>query len=277
MRKHGLTIAFVVVLLAASSGTVWVIRHPLGAKATAKTSNVQAPARRDTTVFDASMADILHRYPALDIGVSIADLHSGATYNYGDQTDFEAASIGKLLTATTYLHQVEQGTVSLATPVGGTSAGIAMQRLIILSDNDAWIGFNTLLTHDGLSAYAQSIGVNSYNPADNTVDCSDITLLLTKLYQGQLLNEAHTQLLLTYMQQANETNFIVAAAPPGAAVYHKVGFLDDRLHEAAIVVQDGHAYAITIMSKTYTGTYDGNVGHTLFGEITQAANQTFLN
>jgi len=276
MRKHGLTVAFIAVLLAATSGTVWVVRHPLGGKATAKSSIVQAPPRRDTTAFDASMANILHSYPNLDIGVSVADLSDDATYNYGDQTDFDAASIGKLVTATMYLHLVEQGSASLASPMSGTSAGIALQRLIILSDNNAWISFNTFLTHDGLSAYAKSIGAESYNPADNTLDCNDVTLLLTKLYQKQLLNDAHTQLLLTYMQQANETNFIVAAVPPGATVYHKVGFLDDRLHEAAIVVQNGHAYAITIMSKTYTGIYDGSVGHTLFGQITQAADQTFL-
>src|SRR6185503_1210583 len=145
---------------------------------------------------------IVNNSGEMEIGVAIYDLNSDKSYHYGVSEPFIAASTSKLLTASLFLHRVEAGQDSLSEAVGAGSAQYELSQMIEQSDNDAWQAFNDRLTHDGLLAYAQSIGITNYNPDDNTLSADDIALLLAKLYKNQLLNPQHTHLLLSYMQLA---------------------------------------------------------------------------
>jgi beta-lactamase class A len=78
------------------------------------------------------------------------------------------------------------------------------------------------------------------------------------------------------MQQADMRNYIVAAIPSGTDVYHKVGYLADRLHDAAIIKRGDRSYVLVIFSKS-SGAYDYYRGSQVFGEITETSLQAFFN
>lgn len=226
----------------------------------------------------AQINSIISAHPDLDIGVSIEDLNNDQRYRYGVSNPFIAASISKVLTATLFLHEVGLGQQTLDEDVDGYTAQYELQQLIEISDDDAWANLNDLLTHTALSSYARQIGLQNYDPDQNTLTVDDISLLLAKLYKGELLNAADTKLLITYLHDANYDNWIVASVPAGVKVYHKVGFLDDRVHDAAIIDNGKHPYVLVIFTKTDDDSdYDDTEGHQVFAAVTTATVQAFID
>jgi beta-lactamase class A len=220
---------------------------------------------------------VIQTYPDVEVGVAIQDLNNGTTYHYGVSNPFVAASVSKVLTAALFLHQVETGQQTLDEQLDGGSAQYELQQMIEQSDNDAWQSLNDLLTHDALQSYAAHVGLSNYDPDQNSLTVDDISLLLGKIYKGQLLNPAHTQQLLNYMKDANFDSYIPASVPSGVKVYHKAGWLDDRVHDAAIIDNGKHPYVLVIFTKDDSGVYDSDEGHQIFSSITTATVKAFIN
>lgn len=232
----------------------------------------------DDTALQAKVEQLIAENPYMNISVSAVDLTTGATYHYGNDSSFVAASITKLLTACLFLHQIEAGNYTLTDSISGATVQQQIKQMIVDSDNTAWKSLNDTLVTGALETYATKHGLQTYNAEHNTISSDDTTLLLAKLYRHKLLNELHTSLLLSYMQQASETDYIVVAAPTSATVYHKAGWLDDRMHDAAIIDNGTHAYALAIFTATANGdeTYNSIAGKALFYAITSATNAAFL-
>jgi beta-lactamase class A len=259
------------------------VEAPRIAKAKEETAAIKAELAKpkltetQSSVMTAKINDVLAANPSMDIGVSIQDLNSGKQYNVGENAPFVAASTAKVLTASLFLSRVESGQYNLKQSVGGQSANDQLRSMIVDSDNDAWHALNDLMGHPALLNYAQKIGLQNYDPDQNTLTVSDITTLLAKLYKKQLLNKADTTLLLGYMKQANVDSYIVADVPPGVTVYHKAGWLDDRVHDAAIIDNGKHPYVLTIFTKTMDKSdYPSDTGHQIFADITAASTSAFL-
>jgi beta-lactamase class A len=215
---------------------------------------------------------------SLEIGVSIIDLTNNKRYDYGlGDTEYIAASTTKLLSASLFLHDVEQGQASLSQPLGDSTAQAEMQRMIVISDDTAWEDFNDLLGHPALLQYAQSLGMNSYDPDNNYITSDDLALLLANLYQGKLLNSQHTQLLLSYMAKADYTQYIGGVIPSGVKFYHKIGYLDDRVMDAAIIDNGKHPYVLVIFTKDPSGSYDQTAGEQAFHNITSVTLSAFAH
>ena len=124
----------------------------------------------------------------------------------------------------------------------------------------------------------ESIGMNSYDPDNNLITSDDLALLLTRLYQGKLINQQHTDLLLSYMAKADYTQYIGDVIPSGTKFYHKVGFLDDRVMDAAIIDNGRHPYVLVIFTKDDSGNgYDQTAGLQVFHAITDATLTTFAH
>lgn len=218
--------------------------------------------------------------PSVDIAVSTADTTSDAasdSISLGDQGTFTGASTAKLITALTLLHQIEQGKLTLNTRIQGQTASALLQDMVINSDNDAWQTLNDYLTHPLLKSYMAELGFTEYDPDVNTFLPSDMTLLMKKFYNGQLLNKSDTDLLLSEMQQANKQEYIVDSVPAGYTVYHKAGWLDGLMHDVAIISNGQKAIVLSIY--TYSG--DNTVGDNqsnqdLFKQITAAALQAYF-
>ena len=199
---------------------------------------------------------LISAQPTLDISVAVIDIGTNTKANYGIQNNFAGASTTKVLTAAAFLHEVEQGTHSLSEKVGDYTAKQQLQQMINQSNNDSWEALNTTLTYSKLEAYAHSLGISSYESSGNTITASDEALLLQKLYNGDLLNQTNTNLLLSFMQNTNNEDMIPKVIPSGATIYHKYGQLEDRLHDAAIVDYNGRPIALVIYTKG--GATDGS-------------------
>lgn len=212
---------------------------------------------------------------ALGISVSITDLQTGKSYHYGDTASFTAASVGKLVTAAAFLYQVDQGKASLDQQVHGKTAQKQLQLMIVESDNPAWHDMKLAVGTSAQQAYAESLNLTGYDASTNAMTTDDAAQLLSKLAKGSLLSERSTDLLLGYMRQANYRGYIVAAAPNDVTVYHKVGLLEDRVHDVAIIQKGGRSYILAIFSKS-GGAYNFGAAPKLFKSITDDTLQAFF-
>lgn len=230
----------------------------------------------DTDALSTKLDAITDNYPNLDIGIAVTDLANDQQFVYGETAPFEAASTTKLLTAVTLLHTIENGKLSLSRTLNGSTVSTLLKEMIEVSDNDAWATLDTTLGYPAIRAYAAEIGVSSYNSKTNTLSTADTALMLQKLYNGELLNKANADLLLGHMAKANN-KYIGTALSSAYTVYHKTGYLEDRLLDSAIIKDDANAYVLVIFTKTYTGTYDFIAGKTLLNSITASVNYALAN
>lgn len=212
---------------------------PLGAAAAV------APAPSIGPNLDAQLNRIVRSYPGYQLGVALIDLADGVVHEYGVRTKFTAASTAKVLAAAAYYHLAETGELSLAAPMGASTAGLQIRQMIQQSDNESWAMILEALGSRRLTDYAASIGI-AYDRAYNKLTPAETARTLSLLYTGQLLNAPNTAQLLSYMQNTNLETLIPAALPPDVVVFHKYGLLYGNLHDASILVRGGKAYAFVV-------------------------------
>lgn len=229
----------------------------------------------DEASLNTSIQAILEQNKDLNMSVSIIDLQTHKKYHWGETASYTAASIGKLITATAYLHKVEAGQASLNDALGNTDSRAQLTKLITKSDNVAWDLLNKNITKPVLQEYATSLGLTSYAPENNVMNSDDAALILDKLASYKLLDKEHTDFLLSLMKEADMRAFIVDAIPDGVEVYHKVGYLKDRLHDVAIIKKGDRSFVLAIFSKSVS-SYDFTRGADVFGEVTTASVKAFF-
>lgn len=237
----------------------------------------ETPKQLDHHAMANEINTVISKHPSMDIGVSWVDIKTGESGDYGVQVPFVAASTAKLLTAMAFLHKVEEGTASLDDQVGSRTARASLEAMIVKSDNEAWNDFNnSVMSHDDLAAYANLIGLTEYDPDKNTITPTSLAKLLSNFYQKRLLNEQHTETLLSYMQRAELVPYISDVAPPGVKVYHKPGYLKDRVHDATIIDNGDRPYVLVVFTKSRTGSYDTTSGVDVFTSIAKSSFESFL-
>ena len=193
--------------------------------------------------------------PQITYSISAIGLGDDDQVSLGNQAAMPAASVGKLITATAFLHRVESHQASLGQQLSGYQASDLLRQMINQSDDGSWAILNDYLGHPALDYYAHSLGLSSYSADTNTISASDIAKLLRLLYEDKLLNAAHTRLLLSFMQNTNYENLITPALPPGYTIYHKVGLDDDNVNDAAIITHDNKAIVLVIFTDGH-GVYN---------------------
>ena len=267
-RRYALLVAVAVVALL---GAHFFVPHKGSAQ-----SRVERPARTAAaqqealTEMNNQINTVVVSQPGVDISVTVTNLRTKQSQSYGPAVPYEAASVAKLITAADFLHQTESGQQNPNEKLeDGNTAAYDLKQMVVVSDNNAWQSLTDQLTLDNLGTYSSSIGINDYDLNNNTLETSDIALLLQKLYDGQLLDKTSTNLLLGYMKIANEAGFIPPAVPRGVPVYHKAGVLEDRIHDAAIIDDPRSPVALVIFTNGH-GTYDTATRTQAIQSITKA-------
>lgn len=232
-----------------------------------------APSVIQSKPFAKSINTILTQNSQYQIGVALTDISTGQTQSFGQAGPYEAASTAKIITACAYYHLVETGQAHLTDTVGDYTAAFQLKEMVNDSDNDSWADLIAAIGDSQLQAYATSIGI-PYNEANNTLTPTAMAQLLSKLYAGKLLNTTDTAQLLSYMQHTNDEELIPAALPPEVTVYHKYGLLGDDLHDASIVVYNGHAYSFVVYTKDSTGYSDNDPRIALIHQLTRTVIQS---
>ncbi|MCO4261740.1 metallo-hydrolase family protein [Pseudarthrobacter sp. MDT3-26] len=182
------------------------------------------------------------------VGVALMATDGGAVHQYGVEEPFEAASTAKILTAAAYYHLVEEGSASLDDPLGAFTSEFQIQAMVQDSNNESWSLLMDAVGLSELSEYADSIDV-TYDPEVNTLSTAEMAHILAELFEGRLLDQEHTEQLLSYMQDTNYENLIPATVPDGVTVFHKYGLLDNELHDAAVLLMSSGSYVLVVFTK----------------------------
>ncbi len=236
---------------------------------------ITSPSATALATMGTQINSILSQNSDIDMAVSLINPNNNQSENYGDQNPFTAASTTKVITAAYFLNQVEAGSQSLNENVGGKSAEDEVQQMIVLSDDTAWDNLRDLLGYSNEQSYAQSIGLDSFNSVNNTLSCSDMALIMEKLWEGKLLSPADTDLLLGYLKDANYRQYIVPAVPHEDMIYHKAGFYGDNVDDAAIITSGQKVFVIVIYTNG-NGEYDWNSRAQIMQSIVKVALPVYL-
>lgn len=238
----------------AESVNAWLVNP--GNFITAKTMSVAptvAYTRTYTSTdkgFSALIEQFVQSKPGV-YGVSFAELDSRKRHaTYQADKIFRTASTYKLFVAYGALKRVETGAWHMTDQIhGGRSLAKCLDDMIVKSDNPCGevllekIGYKTLTNELKAIGLAKSSFTNSYPETT----AGDLTVFVGALKAGQLLNQSSTNILLGAMTR----NIYRQGIPAGAngQTADKVGFLDNLLHDAAIVYSPSGTYALSIMTE----------------------------
>lgn len=258
----------VIVVVALLTMVVW-LRHYVGQMIESQSitsvgasSDVSqaSPSAVKSTDFQKTLDSIVDQYSSLSVSVSVADITNGTTYDAGVTTKpFKGASTIKVLTATYYLHMVEQSDVSLSQNINGSTAQDLIQAMLQHSDNTAWYALIDFVGDENMIQYAHSIGLASFVGGDyKTITTSDYLKLLTQLESGKLINDEHRALMYSYMQHTDNELLMPAVMPQGITLYHKWGTVWGNLHDVGIMRSGDRSYAVVIYTNNPDGTTSVN-------------------
>jgi beta-lactamase class A len=214
---------------------------------------------------DAQLQQIIDTWAAqhsFDATVAVQELNSNLrTASHNPDSLMTTASTYKIYVAYAALHQVEQGKFSMSTPTRtGQTVSQALNKMILQSDNTSAEALGFLVGWDTVNSLAASVGathtdINNYDSAGNPVNgnkqstANDLTLMVTKLQSGTLLNASNSALLLGLMKSQVWRERIPAGVPSGIAVADKPGWLDNVENDAAIVYGPKSTYTLVIMTN----------------------------
>ena len=243
--------------------------------ASAKHAPADSPA---LSQMSSSITSILSQNSTVETSVNLIDLNNGQAEHYGVTSNtFQAGSTAKIIAAVDWLHQVEIGKQTMSETVGPDTAANDVDQMITVSNDPDWKAIEAKLGYNNLQSYATSLGLSNYESFNNSLPSSDIALILQKLWNGSVLNKADTQLLLGYMKAANYREYIVPAIPSEDTIYHKIGFYETYLNDAAIVTHGNQAFAIVIFTNGTSDAYPWPARATMMQAITKAALQYYFN
>jgi beta-lactamase class A len=251
-RRRSILVAAAAFLSAALIAGLYTLAHALPAPGAASQVSAGSATRGASVRIDAGLDSaidaIIGANSQFQVGVALMDTGGGDLHQYGVEEPFQAASTAKVLAAAAYYSLVEDGAASLEDELGDFTSGFQIQAMVQDSNNESWSLLMGAVGLPRLTEYAASIGV-AYDPEVNTLSTADMAHILAELSGGRLLDQEHTEQLLSYMQDTNFEDLIPAAVPAGVTVFHKYGLLDDELHDAAILSMSEGTYVLVVYTK----------------------------
>lgn len=181
---------------------------------------------------------------------------------YNADTQFTSASTYKIFVAYAMINDVETGRRTWSSAINGTTWDACLSRMIINSDNTCPEAYLASIGYSKFNEIVQSLGVSdktAFQPYDMRTTAGDLALVLQKLYQGELMSEENKSKLLGLMSRQVYRQGIPTGVGGAGVVYDKVGFMDDLLHDAAIVHSDAGDYVLVIMTNGESWEYIAQV------------------
>ncbi len=210
---------------------------------------------RSYSATDTGLSALMSNYAqthAGTYGVSLIELsgqYRRAAYNAG--TIFTTASTYKLFVAYSTLLRVESGAWSWSDQIqGGRDLAKCFDDMIVVSDNDCGSALLTKIGFTTITNEAHDIGcVDTSFMGNDGIKTTpqDLALFLAELQSGQILKQQSSRDVLINAMKRNIYRQGIPAGSSGV-VADKVGFLDNLLHDAAIVYSPSGTYVLVIMT-----------------------------
>ncbi len=183
-----------------------------------------------------------------DYAISVRTSAGDIAADVSGTKQYHPASTYKMFVGWAIIKKIAAGQLSWSDQaVDGRTVSQCFDAMIINSDNPCgeWLGGKVGWT--SLNNKLKDIGLSCTNLSTAWVSCAnDETLFLQKLQTGQLLTTDQADRLLGVMKKQVYRSGIPAGVD--ATVADKVGFLEGKLHDAAIVYAPGGTYELTIMT-----------------------------
>lgn len=184
-------------------------------------------------------------------GVTVATMYgTGMSANANGNKQFEAASTYKLFVAYVVFQRINQGAMTWNDSINGKTAAQCFDDMIVKSDNNCAKAFVSKVGGwQAVEDAMRGLGLGGTDLTGSTLltTANDLSIFLQKLQAGSLLNADDTGRLLDTMKRQ-----IYRAGIPkgtGQTVADKVGFVDDVIHDAAIVYGSQGPYVLVIMTS----------------------------
>ena len=203
-----------------------------------------------------------------EFGIAALDLSTGEIVSFNGDEPFPMASTMKIAVAAAYLAEVDAGRRSLDETIGGQSARQLMDVMIVRSSNHATdLLINTLGGPGAIDRWLRAHNLTGIR-VDRTIaqllsdrrDLRDIRDsstpkamlgLLRLIDSGPALRPESRHLLLDMMRRcATGSNRIRGILPPGAAVEHKTGTLNNYTGDVGyLITPDGRRIAVVFFAR----------------------------
>ena len=184
-------------------------------------------------------------------GVTVATMYgTGMAANANGSKQFEAASTYKLYVAYVVFQKINQGAMTWNDNINGKTAAQCFDDMIVKSDNNC---SKALVAKVGgwqvVEDAMRGLGLGGTDLTGSTLltTANDLSIFLQKLQAGSLLNANDTARLLDTMKRQ-----VYRAGIPkgtGQTVADKVGFVNNVIHDAAIVYGPNGPYVLVIMTS----------------------------
>lgn len=215
------------------------------------------------------------------LGVVVLDLQTRERASHRAHDHVPPASLYKLFVAVVALNLVDNGVLTLDTPVGGgicPTVETAMHYMITVSDNPCartlagHVGWEVIESYvrqhdfDGTSFLKVQDETGAWVPGLHTT-AADVADLLRDLAEGDLLSPTSTAHLTGLLEAQHFASPLSEALGPGTDLVfkHKLGTLDHVSHDAGIVVADGRRYVVVGVTSGWSSGAAGRAEPLLSG------------
>jgi beta-lactamase class A len=216
------------------------------------------------------------------VAIVLRDLGSNKTWTYHPDDLFPSASLIKVPVMIAVFNKINEGGMSLndtmvlrrRNRVGGSGSlkwrpdGTKLQvrdvllHMINESDNTATamlieaagLGyiqqqfpkmglFYTEIYPEGMSIKGGKVAHENYTTA------REMTMLMEKIYRGELVSRASSELMMDILRHKKPTaSRLAKSLPRGWEIAHKTGLLRQACHDSAVIFTPNGAFAITVLT-----------------------------
>lgn len=184
-----------------------------------------------------------------DYAISLRSMNGSFSASANESKQYHPASTYKMYVGWAIIKRIAAGQMQWTdTAINGKNVSECFDVMIVNSDNACgeWLGEQ--VGWKNLNSMLKGLGLACTNLGSAWYSCAaDESLFLYKLQAGQLLPADQTDRLVSVMKRQVYRSGIPAGV--GVTVADKVGFLDGKLHDAAIVYGPKSTYVLTIMTS----------------------------
>lgn len=257
---------------------------------------------QELTPMKAPLQALIQKQPQMAPGIFLLDLDRNAYLDMNGSNTFSAASTMKVPILIAFLQDVDAGKIRLDEQltlrkelVGGGSGDMQYQpvgtrysaldtaiKMITISDNTAT---NLIIARLGgisvLNQRFQSWGLvatrmNNLLPdleGTNTTSPKELTLLMVRISQGDLLSMRSRDRMLDIMRRTENDSQLPQGLGPGATIAHKTGDIGSLIGDVGLIdLPNGKRYALTVLVKR---GHNDDRAYDVVSQISRVAYQYF--
>lgn len=183
-------------------------------------------------------------------GVYGRQLADGQDFGSNQNEVFPAASLMKLPAMLTLYQEAEAGRLNLDDQPTGSAYSYRQlaQRMGQYSDNNANAALVKALGTTKIQQTINRLGMGKTSFKDYETTPADIGLFFKKLYQDNLVSQAHREEIFGFLTKSIFEDWLPGGIPVGTRVVHKIGKDLGTFSDGGIVLGQ-KAFILVIMSK----------------------------